>query len=221
MIENFTLEAIEREYQNETVLTMIAEYVCSNVKVSTPMPDLHCQQFPVKHSIPTQIVVASAFSVLILTAVIGNCVVMWIIATHKVMHRAFNYFLFNMAFADFLIALLNVGTTWTFNFYYDWWYGDFCAVNLFFGVAPTCVSVFTMMAVSWDRCHAVVNPIRRRWLSSRRIMWVIAGIWMSAACLALPVAIHARTEKHFFFSVQHHSVSIQWLCISDFAYKVV
>lgn len=67
------------------------------------------------------------------------------------MHRGFNYFLFNIAFADFLIALLNVGTTWTFNFYYDWWYGDFCAVNLFFGVAPTCVSVFTMMAVSWDR----------------------------------------------------------------------
>ena len=37
------------------------------------------------------------------------------------MHNAFNYFLFNMALADLLIAVLNVGTCWTFNLYYDWW----------------------------------------------------------------------------------------------------
>uniref|UniRef100_F1L5K6 G-protein coupled receptor tkr-1 n=1 Tax=Ascaris suum TaxID=6253 RepID=F1L5K6_ASCSU len=221
MVGNFTLRAIEKQYNNETVLTMIADYACSNMKTATPLPDLHCQEFPVKHSIPTQIVVATAFSILILTAVIGNCVVMWIIATHKVMHRGFNYFLFNIAFADFLIALLNVGTTWTFNFYYDWWYGDFCAVNLFFGVAPTCVSVFTMMAVSWDRCHAVVNPLRKRPLSNHRIVWIIAAIWISAVGVALPVAICSRTEKHFFFSDQRHIISVQWLCISDFAYKVV
>lgn len=69
------------------------------------------------------------------------------------MRKGFHYFLFNMAFADFLIASVNVGTSWTFNFYYNWWYGDFCAVNFFFGVAPTCVSVFTMVALSLDRYH--------------------------------------------------------------------
>ncbi|VDK55395.1 unnamed protein product [Anisakis simplex] len=228
MNESFTLQAIERQYQNETVLSMIAEYVCSNVNSASPMPDLHCQQFPVEHSIPTQVVVASAFSILILTAVIGNCVVMWIIAMHKVisvtlkvMHRRFNYFLLNMAFADFLIALLNVGTTWTFNFYYDWWFGKFCAVNLFFGVAPTCVSVFTMVAVSWDRCRALVNPLRKRSSSNRRTVWIIVTIWLSATCVALPNALHSRIEKHFFFSAKHRSLTVQWLCISDFSYKVV
>lgn len=39
----------------------------------------------------------------------------------QVMHHAFNIFLFNMALADLLIALFNVGTSWTYNVYYDWW----------------------------------------------------------------------------------------------------
>jgi hypothetical protein len=100
----------------------------------------------------TQIIVATAFTGLIIAAVVGNLLVMWIIAAHKCMHRNFNYFLFNMAFADFLIALLNAGSSWTYNFYYDWWYGEiFCAVNQFFGIVPTCVSVFTMVVVSLDR----------------------------------------------------------------------
>ncbi|KIH59377.1 hypothetical protein ANCDUO_10394 [Ancylostoma duodenale] len=61
------------------------------------------------------------FISLMATAVVGNAVVMWIIYKHKVMHHGFNYFLFNMAFADLLIAVFNVGTSWTFNLYHDWW----------------------------------------------------------------------------------------------------
>nr|CDJ95999.1 unnamed protein product [Haemonchus contortus] len=91
------------------------------------------------------------FVTLMAAAVIGNAVVMWIIYKHKVMHHGFNYFLFNMAFADLLIAVFNVGTSWTFNLYHDWWYGDICVLTSFFGIAPTTVSVFSMMALSWDR----------------------------------------------------------------------
>lgn len=94
---------------------------------------------------------AIAFVLLMATAIIGNSVVMWIIYQHKVMHYGFNYFLFNMAFADLLIALFNVGTSWTYNLYYDWWYGDLCTLTSFFGIAPTTVSVCSMMALSWDR----------------------------------------------------------------------
>ena len=69
----------------------------------------------------------------------------------QVMDTGFNRFLFNMALADLMIALFNVGTTWTFNFYYDWWYGSLCTPTTFFGIAPTTVSVFSMMSLSWDR----------------------------------------------------------------------
>jgi hypothetical protein len=95
--------------------------------------------------------VGIAYVALIFFALVGNGLVMWIIGRHRIMHKSFYYFLFNMALADFLIALLNVGTSWLYNFYNDWWFGDFCSFSRFFGVVPTCVSVFTMMIVSWDR----------------------------------------------------------------------
>ncbi|VDL75143.1 unnamed protein product [Nippostrongylus brasiliensis] len=134
------------------------------------------------------------FVSLMATAVVGNGVVMWIIYKHKVMHHGFNFFLFNMAFADLMIAVFNVGTTWTYNLYHDWWYGDICILTSFFGIAPTTVSVFSMMALSWDRCQAVVWPLRKRPLSRRRSLIAIAIIWTISTATALPFAFAATVS---------------------------
>ena len=138
-MQNITLQSLADRYQNDTVLQEIAHYVCTHSNTIAPLPDLQCDEFPITHSISVQIFVATAFTLLILCALIGNSVVMWIILYSKVMRRSFNFFLFNMAFADFLMALLNAGSTWSFNFYYDWWFGNFCPINNFFGIAPTCI----------------------------------------------------------------------------------
>lgn len=50
-MENFTLHAVEKQYSNDTVLKMIAEYICSNSRMTSPMADLHCREFPVKHAL--------------------------------------------------------------------------------------------------------------------------------------------------------------------------
>ncbi|VDM95545.1 unnamed protein product [Thelazia callipaeda] len=220
-MENFTFHLLEKQYENKSALKVIAEYICLHSHTAKPLPDLYCEEFPIKHTLGIQIFVFVAFTSIIMTSVVGNCIVMWIIAKHKVMHRGFNYFLFNMALADFLIALLNVGTTWTFNFYYDWWFGDFCAANLFFGVTPTCVSVFTMTVVSCDRCKAVVNPLWKRPLTNKRTIFVITLIWLSATCIALPVVINSKIEKHYYFSSSSRQLTIQWLCLNEFKYKVL
>uniref|UniRef100_A0A914WP75 G-protein coupled receptors family 1 profile domain-containing protein n=1 Tax=Plectus sambesii TaxID=2011161 RepID=A0A914WP75_9BILA len=151
MAKNMTMAALDAQFRNNSMLSMVAEYLCRFPNIQRPASDLLCREFPIDHSTLVTILVTLAFTLLVFVAVVGNLLVMWIIGWHKVMHRGFNYFLFNLAFADFLIALLNVCTTWTYNFYYDWWFGGFCAFNQYFGVVPTCVSVFTMMVVSWDR----------------------------------------------------------------------
>ncbi|VDO20544.1 unnamed protein product [Haemonchus placei] len=159
-----------------------------------------------------QISACVMFVTLMAAAVIGNAVVMWIIYKHKVMHHGFNYFLFNMAFADLLIAVFNVGTSWTFNLYHDWWYGDICVLTSFFGIAPTTVSVFSMMALSWDRCQAVVRPLRKRPLSRRRSLITIAIIWAISTVTALPFAFAATVSEapefdksfdHILFLIQY------------------
>ncbi|VDD88557.1 unnamed protein product [Enterobius vermicularis] len=216
------MKHIEENYQhNETVLRMAAEFACTHFGSITPLLDLHCQEFPVNHGIAIQIFVAAAFFLIIVVGILGNAVVMWIIVAHKLMRRRFNYFLFNMAFADCLTVILNVGTTWTFNFYYDWWFGNFCAINLLMSVALTCVSVFTMIIVSWDRCHAIVFPFSSKPLLNRHSKWLIGGIWFAALVIASPNAIYATVEKHFFFSPKLQVLQTHWICKSDFKCKTI
>ncbi|KAE9552463.1 hypothetical protein FO519_004315 [Halicephalobus sp. NKZ332] len=218
-MQNITLQSLADKYHNDTVLQEIAHYVCTHSNTIAPLPDLQCDEFPITHSISVQIFVATAFTLLILSAIIGNSVVMWIILYSKVMRRSFNFFLFNMAFADFLMALLNAGSTWSFNFYYDWWFGNFCPINNFFGIAPTCISVFTMMVVSWDRCAAVVNPLRKRQLSARCTVLIILFIWFLATVISLPAAIPARVDRQYFYSIPKKQLNERRICHNDFEYK--
>ncbi|VDM56678.1 unnamed protein product [Angiostrongylus costaricensis] len=129
-----------------------------------------------------------------------------------VMHYGFNYFLFNMAFADLLIAVFNVGTSWTFNLYHDWWYGDICILTSFFGIAPTTVSVFSMMALSWDRCKAVVWPLKKRPLSRRCSLFTIAVIWAMSTATALPFTFAATVNVLYLYNVVTKTASIRHAC---------
>ncbi|KAF8359400.1 tkr-1, partial [Pristionchus pacificus] len=175
---------------------------------------LYCS--PSNSSLIIQAIIAFSFISLIIASITGNIVVMWIIYRHKVMHHAFNIFLFNMALADLLIALFNVGTSWTYNVYYDWWYGDLCPVTLFFGVAPTCVSVFSMMALSWDRCQAVVNPLYRRPLSIKKALIRIGIIWFISSLIALPNILFYKITTGIFYNSETHSINTPSTCFMSF-----
>lgn len=237
-MQNLTLQILYERYKNATTLDKLAEYACTHSSKLAPLPDLQCTEFPIKHSFGLQIFVATAFTLLIISALIGNSLVMWVILYSKAMRSSFNFFLFNMAIADFLMALLNAGSTWSFNFYYQWYFGNhFCPVNHFFGVAPTCVSIFTMMVVSWNRLaiftilfnnkykfllsrsRAIVNPLKKRRLSAKRTTIIIAGIWILATLISLPAAIPARIDKQYFFSIPKKQLNERTICHNDFKYK--
>ncbi|CAD5221158.1 unnamed protein product [Bursaphelenchus xylophilus] len=211
-----TLAELLVTYSNQS--TEIADYVCTNIG---GLKDLYCGEFPIKHSRSVEWFVWISFSSLISVALIGNASVMWIIINNKAMHYSFNYFLFNMAVADFLMALLNTGTTWTFNFYYDWWYGSFCHFNNFFGVAPTCISVFTMMIVSHDRCTAIVDPLGKFAMSRRRTLSLIVAIWLAAALVSLPNVLASRVETRYYYSKMSKSLTTTYLCKNEYDYKFV
>lgn len=63
-----------------------------------------------------------------------------------------NYFLLNLSIADLLMSSLNC----IFNFIYmlnsDWPFGSiYCTVNNFVGNVTVAASVFTLVAISFDR----------------------------------------------------------------------
>ncbi|GIY66415.1 tachykinin-like peptides receptor 86C [Caerostris extrusa] len=52
------------------------------------------------------------FAIMIMVAIVGNLIVVWIIVAHRRMRTVTNLFLLNLAIADFLLASCNA----TFNF---------------------------------------------------------------------------------------------------------
>ncbi|CAI4227498.1 unnamed protein product [Auanema sp. JU1783] len=176
---------------------------------------LYCQAFKIVVPLHVAVFVNTAFLLLIFMAAAGNAAVMWIIARHKTMRNGFNFFLFNMAFADLMIAVLNVGTSWTFNLYYDWWYGSLCTPTSFFGIAPTSVSVFSMMALSWDRMKAVIHPLPNSTFSRKQAIIVISIIWIVSTLTALPNTIFATVKEFWFYNPRFDSIEITHSCTSE------
>lgn len=82
----------------------------------------------------------------------GNLIVIWIVLAHKRMRTVTNYFLVNLAIADFLISILNMPFTFLFLMYQDWWFGTFfCKFSCFISPCTISVSVLTFMAIAIDR----------------------------------------------------------------------
>ncbi|GMS89328.1 hypothetical protein PENTCL1PPCAC_11503 [Pristionchus entomophagus] len=92
-----------------------------------------------------------------------------------------------------------------------------CApATLFFGVAPTCVSVFSMMLLSWDRCQAVVNPLYRRPLSIKKALIRIAIIWLLSSLIAMPNLIFYKITTGVFYNSETHSINTHSTCFMSF-----
>ena len=54
-----------------------------------------------------QIIWTFFFSFIIVVAIVGNSIVLWIILAHRNMWSVTNYFLFNLTLTDLLMAALN------------------------------------------------------------------------------------------------------------------
>ncbi|KAK0411274.1 hypothetical protein QR680_005575 [Steinernema hermaphroditum] len=219
------------ELQQPDSVQLVASYLCSIIfrKQSENgtglgpwiMPDLYCAENPIKHPLILQVFVATVFSLIIIMSLIGNGVVMWIIIGHKVMKKPFNIFLFNLALSDCLNSVFNAGTTWPYNLYYRWWFGRvFCSINIFVGVVPTCVSVFTMMVVSFDRYRAVVNPLKARPSSNKKTFLILLLIWLAAIFVGILPAYYSQMTKVYFYSNYTQQVDYHWMCsIQDYEYR--
>ena len=101
----------------------------------------------------TRMVWFGLFSLMILSAILGNSLVIVIIATNREMRTTVtNLYLLNLAIADLITATLNA----PFNFIYmldrNWKFGEsYCTASNFIAYSTVASSVFTITATSIDR----------------------------------------------------------------------
>ncbi|XP_039943524.1 substance-P receptor [Hirundo rustica] len=97
---------------------------------------------------------AAAYALIVVVAVVGNAVVMWIILAHKRMRTVTNYFLVNLAFAEASMAALNTVVNFSYAVHNEWYYGTaYCRFHNFFPIAAVFASIYSMTAIALDRYH--------------------------------------------------------------------
>ncbi|PNF39064.1 hypothetical protein B7P43_G04344 [Cryptotermes secundus] len=125
-------------------------------------------------------------------AVVGNSLVMWIVATSRRMQNVTNCFIANLALADIVIGLFAIPFQFQAALLQRWNLPHFmCAFCPFVQVLSVNVSIFTLTAIAVDRHRAILNPLSAS-PSKLCAKLVIAGIWVISGGLAAPMAVALR-----------------------------
>ncbi|XP_015591693.1 tachykinin-like peptides receptor 86C isoform X4 [Cephus cinctus] len=149
---------------------------------------------------------ASIFASMLLVAIGGNAIVMWIVLAHRRMRTVTNYFLVNLSLSDLMMAILNCVFNFIFMVNSDWPFGVvYCTVNNFVANVTVASSVFTLMAISLDRYMAIMRPLQHH-MSRRRARLALALIWFASALLALPCLLYSTTFTRRYSNGQSRNV---------------
>ncbi|XP_078049906.1 RYamide receptor [Augochlora pura] len=120
---------------------------------------------------------------------VGNSLVMWIIATSKRMQNVTNFYIANLAVADIVIGLFVIPFQFQAALLQRWDLPHFlCAFCPFVKTLSVSVSVFTLTAIAIDRHRSILQPLKPK-PSKRTAKIVIFGIWVIGVILSVPMAI--------------------------------
>ncbi|CAF4663519.1 unnamed protein product, partial [Rotaria sp. Silwood2] len=127
------------------------------------------------------------FTIVVLLAVSGNSIVIWIVLAHRRMRTPTNYFLVNLAYADVLNSIFNI----PFNGYYmvvqePWPFGSFmCLWVQAVSHISIAANVLTYVAISLDRYFAIIHPLRTK-LTHKQTIMIICCIWILSLLVSSP-----------------------------------
>ncbi|XP_044007426.1 neuromedin-K receptor-like isoform X2 [Aphidius gifuensis] len=182
---NKTLWSTEDGQTKPSMITLTSEYN-SNIFEYDYADELY--------DVPTGIIIllSICYGSISFLAVVGNSLVMWIVATSKRMQSVTNCFIANLALADIVIGLFSIPFQFQAALLQRWNLPHFmCPFCPFVQVVCVNVSVFTLTAIALDRHRAVLKPLSAR-PSKLRAKIVIGGIWFISGTLAAPMAIASR-----------------------------
>ncbi|XP_007901834.1 prolactin-releasing peptide receptor-like [Callorhinchus milii] len=131
------------------------------------------------------------YSIVVVMGILGNCLLVYVIARVKKMHNVTNFLIGNLASSDVLMCTACIPLTLAYVFEPGGWLFGRAACHLVLFLQPVTVyvSIFTLTAIAVDRYVAIVHPLRRR-VSLKLSAYLMVSVWALACCLALPATAH-------------------------------
>ena len=136
--------------------------------------------------------------IVIILAMIGNTLVIYIVFTVTHMRSSTNTLIANMAFADLLMTI-DIPYILKWVFVWDKWFGTFmgtalCKVFHSAQVGSLAASVFSLVAISLDRSFGIIFPMKT--IMTRNVVrFAIAMTWLGALALTIPLMIAVKNTE--------------------------
>ncbi|XP_076315738.1 orexin receptor type 2-like [Tachypleus tridentatus] len=126
----------------------------------------------------------------------GNALVCISVYRNNTMQTVTNYFIVNLAVADFLVILICLPPSVLWDVTETWFFGAImCKLVLYLQSVSVSVSVLTLTFISVDRWYAICYPLEFK-SSTTNTKVIIIFIWTISFLLVLPEAIVLDIQKH-------------------------
>ncbi|VVC39653.1 Neurokinin receptor,GPCR, rhodopsin-like, 7TM,G protein-coupled receptor, rhodopsin-like [Cinara cedri] len=192
------------EHHNVTKLLSILEYMLNGADLTlskrTMVQDrLHDCVYPVlkpSHSISLwhKLIWSTVFIAMLIVAIVGNSIVIWIVTAHRRMRTVTNCYMVSLSISDLLMASLNCLPNFIYMLNSDWAFGlELCMASNFIAYWTVASSVFTLVAITLNRYMAIVHPLRHR-RSKTRTQTILVLIWLISVFLAIPCILYSNIK---------------------------
>ncbi|XP_076459384.1 QRFP-like peptide receptor [Babylonia areolata] len=157
------------------------------------MPDLSNFSYPgeVVYKPVWEIALKTAFYVpLVVLAVVGNVMVVAVVARDKRMRTTTNFYIVNLAVADCLVTLSCSWVHLLDDLTPQWVLGAFfCKFNTFAQVLTLVASILTLTFIACDRFFGIVFSMKAHFIE-RRASLTIVILWVLALAVASPLLVY-------------------------------
>lgn len=143
---------------------------------------------------PYEWLLISLHIIVFIVGLVGNALVCISVYRNHSMRTVTNYFIVNLAVADFLVILFCLPPSVLWDVTETWFFGSFlCKLVLYLQSVSVSVSVLTLTSISIDRWYAICHPLKFK-STATRAKRAIVLIWLTSLLLVLPDAIVLDTR---------------------------
>ncbi|XP_063818588.1 C3a anaphylatoxin chemotactic receptor [Pseudophryne corroboree] len=142
---------------------------------------------------PAHLFTILVFAITFLVGLPGNILVLWVTGV-KMKWTVNTIWFWNLALAD-ITCCLSLPFSIAQSFYWEWLYGPaLCKILPSIVILNMFASIFTLVAISIDRCILVVMPVWAQNHRSLRMAWLVCLIiWILSFLMCLPAFIYRET----------------------------
>ncbi|XP_053958479.1 trissin receptor isoform X2 [Anastrepha ludens] len=148
--------------------------------------------------IDVRIIFITLYTLVFCCCFFGNLLVILVVTLSRRLRSITNFFLANLALADFCVGLFCVLQNLSIYLIESWVFGEFlCRMYQYVHSLSYTASIFILVVICMERYFAIVHPITcKQILTAARLRLAILVVWVASAIYSTPKFIFSKTIKN-------------------------